>query len=266
MGWRSGLYTGVVTHRRLHGPAHGFGYPIYMHLLDLDELDAIDARLRLFGRNRRRPVAFHDADHFRDASRDIRENLRALVEADGVAWPGGRVSLLTHCRVFGYVFNPVSFYYCHAPDGRLAVIVAEVNNTFGDRHPYVLPVATAERHEASQAAGGTRYRWTAKKLMHVSPFFPIDGSYRWEFDEPGDRLRARVDVTLRGERQFTAALALTRRELSDRGIAGALLRYPLVTVKVIGAIHWEALKLWLKGAPFHSQPPYDPEAAREGVS
>ena len=233
-----------------------------MHLLDLDELDALDAGLRLFGRNRAAVVSFHDRDHFRDPSRTVSENLRAAIEREGVAWPNGRVLLLTHCRVLGYVFNPVSFYYCHRPDGRLAVIVAEVNNTFGDRHCYVLPVDAAE--PAGVAA--SRLRWRAKKVMHVSPFLPMDGSYLWELDVPAERLRVRVDVTLRAERRFTATLALRREALSDGALARMLVRYPLVTAKAIGAIHWEAVKLWRKGAPFHPQPPYDPDAARRGVA
>jgi hypothetical protein len=260
--WRSGLYSGIVTHHRLGGPAHRFGYPIYMHLLDLGEVDALDAGLRLFGRNRTAVVSFHDRDHFRDPSRTVTENLRAAVEQEGATWPGGRVLLLTHCRVLGYVFNPVSFYYCHRPDGRLAVVVAEVNNTFGDRHCYVLPVEAAD----PAGAAASRYRWRAKKLMHVSPFLPMDGSYVWELDEPGERLRVRVDVTLRRARKFTATLALRREPLSDRALSRMLVRYPLVTAKVIGAIHWEALRLWWKRAPFHSQPPYDPDAARRGVA
>jgi DUF1365 family protein len=234
-----------------------------MHLIDLDELDVLDRRLRLFGRNRWRPVAFYDRDHLDGCANGVAASLRACVEAAGHPWPGGRVTLLTHCRVFGYVFNPVSFYHCHRPDGTLDVVVAEVNNTFGDRHPYVLPVARAE---VSEGREGVRYRWLDKKLMHVSPFYPLDGSYRWDFDVPGARTRTSVDVTLRGERLFNATLVLERRELTDRSLVGALCRYPLVTAKVIAAIHWQALRLWLKGAPFRSQPPYDPETARQGVA
>jgi hypothetical protein len=254
-----------VTHQRINGPLHGFRYPIYMHLLDLDELDVLDRRLRLFGRNRWRPVSFMDRDHLDGAPRGIADSLRACIQRAGHPWPGGRVTLLTHCRVFGYVFNPVSFFHCHRPDGTLALIVAEVNNTFGDRQPYVLPVATSEV-KADTEDGATRFRWLDKKLMHVSPFYSLDGSYRWDFDVPGARTRTSVDVTLGGQRLFSATLSLARRELSDRTLAAVLLRYPLVTVKVIGAIHWEALKLWLKGAPFRSQPPHDPESARQGVA
>lgn len=262
--WRSAIYEGTLAHKRLNGPDHGFAYPVYLHLLDLDEIDAIAQRLRWFGRNRWRPVAFYDRDHLGDHGATVKDNLRAFVEASGHAWPGGRVSLLTHCRVFGYVFNPVSFFHCHRPDGELALVVAEVNNTFGDRHPYVLPVARARVREGG--AGGRRYEWLEKKVMHVSPFYSLEGSYVWDMDVPGERSVTRVDVTRRGERLFTAALSLRRRELTDAAIRRVLLRYPLMTLKVIGAIHWEALKLWWKGAPFHSQPRYDPESARQGVA
>jgi hypothetical protein len=264
MNWRSAIYAGTLTHRRLNGPDHGFAYPIYMHLLDLDEIDDIAARLRWFGRNRVRPVAFYDRDHLGAPGATVKDNLRAFVEGAGHRWPGGRVSVLTHCRVFGYVFNPVSFFYCHRPDGELGMVVAEVNNTFGDRHPYVLPVERGEVREAGKA--GPRYRWVEKKVMHVSPFYSLDGSYVWDFDVPGEASHTRVDVTLRGERLFAATLTLRRRELTDAAIRAVLVRYPLMTVKVIGAIHWEALKLWWKGAPFHSQPKYDPESARQGVA
>ena len=250
-------------HHRGEGPAHRFAYPAYLHLIDLDELPALDRTLRLFGRARRRPVAFFDRDHF-DGSGDARASLRRVVEQSGVPWPGGRVEVLTQCRVFGFVFNPVSFWFCHAPDGRLAVVVAEVNNTFGDRHPYVLPVRSAEVQHT--AAGTPRYRWTSKKLMHVSPFFSLDGSYVWECEPLGERARVCVDLTLGGRPQFTASFVGARRPLGDGAIARLLLTYPLMTAKVVAAIHWEALKLWIKGAPFRSQPPYDPDAARHGVS
>ncbi len=261
--FRSACYAGTVTHHRLQGPSHRFAYPVYMHLIDLDELPALDRALRCFGHNTRRPVAFFDRDHFSTAD-TARAGVQRVVEASGVAWPGGRVEVVTHCRVFGYVFNPVSFWYCYRPDASLAVVVAEVNNTFGDRHPYVLPIEAATSR--ATAAGTTRHRWTTKKVMHVSPFFPLDGSYTWELERPDSHLLARVDVTLGGKRTFTASFAAERRPLSDAGLVRLLATYPLVTAKVVGAIHWEALRLWVKGAPFRSQPPYDPDAARQGVS
>lgn len=275
----SALYVGTVTHHRFGAPAHTFRHPTYMHLVDLDEIDDLDRRMRLFGRNRRwRPVVFRDADHLGEPGRRVAQNLRAWLAGEGVEWPGGRVLLLTHCRVFGHVFNPVSFYYCLDPQGGLQVIVAEVNNTFGERHAYLLRAgeqADADGDPGALAAGGVapaatgaggRHVWRTKKVFHVSPFFSLDGTYRFEMDLPSDRVRARIDLTVQGRTVFTATLALERRPLDDRTLAWLLFRYPLVTLRVLAAIHWEALRLWRKGAPYRPKPPYDPEAARGGLA
>ncbi len=248
----SALYTGTVMHRRTTGPGHRFRYPVYMLLLDLDELASLDRRLRLFGYNRQRPVAFFDRDHMGDPALLARTNLERLFEQHGMEPPGGRVLLLTHCRVFGYAFSPVSFYYCYEPAGSLRAVVAEVNNTFGERHPYLLE------------ADGPRRVWLEKKVFHVSPFFPVEGSYRWEIPEPAERLRIRVDLLRSGSHWLRARLWLERRPLTDASLLRALLRYPMMTLQVISAIHWEALRLWIKGTPFWTKPPYDPEAARGG--
>jgi DUF1365 family protein len=249
---RSALYRGEVVHRRLEGPKHGFRYPVYLHLLDLDELEDLDRDLRLFGHDRPRPVAFRDSDHLGDPRRPLRANVEAFLRESGSGLRPGRIEILTHCRVFGYVFNPVSFIYCYDEGDRLAAVVAEVNNTFGERHPYLLEV------------DGESRVWVEKKVFHVSPFFPLDGSYRWEVPEPGPALRIRVDLTRGGRPALAARMSLARLPLTDASLARALLRYPLMTGQVIGAIHWEALRLWWKRAPFWTKPPYDPEAARGG--
>ena len=156
-----------------------------MLLLDLDELPDLDRRLRLFGHNRRRALAFRDRDHLGDAPGPVRDKVEALLRREGIEPPGGRILLLTHPRVFGYVFNPVSFLYCYEPRGRLLVRVAEVSNTFGDRHAYA----------------GSRPAWGDKQLMHVSPFFPMAGSYLWDLPDPGpERVEARASWTPRGIR------------------------------------------------------------------
>jgi len=268
-------------HHRLSGPRHRFVVPMAMLLADLDELPALDAALRWLGWNRARPLALHDADYL-GGTGPIVPRLRALVDARGFTWPGGPVLLLTQCRVFGYVFNPVSFFYLHDRAGALSLVVAEVANTFGERHAYVLDVASAVRsgrHRRADARGhdvaarehgadapSHTYVWTDKKVFHVSPFFSLDGTYRFALDAPGQACRVRIDLTVGGVPRLRTALALQRQPLTDRAALARLLRYPFSTMRVVAGIHWEALKLRVKGAPFFSKPPYDPEAARGGTS
>jgi DUF1365 family protein len=265
----SAIYIGDVMHRRRGGPAHGFRVPLYMLLLDLDELPRLDRRLRLFGVGRWRPVTFLDRDHLGGGATPLRDRLRALIEARGGVWPGGAVRLLTHARVFGYVFNPVSFFFCHYPDGGLALVVADVSNTFGERHAYLLDgrcetgaAAGAEGIPAREANGeAARRRWLVKKVFHVSPFKSLDGTYRFSIAPPGERADVRIALTVAGETRFAAWLRLRRRPLGDLGLLHVLVRYPLMTLQVIGAIHWQALRLWWKGARYRERPRYDPAAA-----
>jgi hypothetical protein len=255
---RSALYTGPVVHHRLAGPSHRFVATMAMLLVDLDELPALDASLRWFGWNRARPLSLHDDDYLTGTG-PIGPRLRAVVEAGGARWPGGSVRLLTQCRVFGYVFNPVSFFYIDDPAGRLSVIVADVANTFGERHPYVLDLATAQ-------PGEDGLTWTDKKVFHVSPFFSLDGTYRFVLEDPGETCRVRIDLTVGGVPQLRTALALRRSPLTDGAVLVRLVRYPFSTMRVVAGIHWEALKLRVKGASFFGKPPYDPRAARGGMS
>jgi DUF1365 family protein len=247
----SSLCVGTVTHERKGAPPHRFAYPLYMLLLDLDEIPGLDRRLRLFGHNRRRPLAFRDRDHLGGDTRPLRAKVEGCLRDEGIEPPGGRILLLTLPRVFGYVFNPVTFFYCYDRAGRLAARLAEVSNTFGDRHVYA----------------GTEGAWRDKKAMHVSPFFSLAGSYEWDLPEPdGSRVEARVDLTREGRPLLRARLTLRPEPLTDRALATALLRYPFMTLKVVGAIHLEALRLWRKGALVFPNPTYDPQAARKEVA
>jgi DUF1365 family protein len=247
----SSLCTGSLMHHRLEAPEHRFVYPLYMLLLDLDELPDLDRRLRLFGHNRSRPLGFRDGDHLGPAARPVRDKVEAFLRSQGIEPPGGRVLLLTHPRVFGYVFNPVSFFYCYEPGGALVARVAEVNNTFGDSHAYA----------------GASAAWSDKKVMHVSPFFSMAGSYAWGLPEPDpERVEARVDLTREGRTLIQARLVLRPEPLADRALARALVRYPLMTLKVAAAIHFEALRLWRRGAPVFPTPSYDPVSARKEVA
>jgi DUF1365 family protein len=251
---RSRLYVGTVAHARLTAPAHRFRYRVYYHLLDLDELDTLDKRLRLFGYRRRRPVRFLDSDHLGNPSTPTSTNVRDFLRAQGVAGPVARIEVLTQCRVLGFVFNPVSFYYCYAADASLVAIVAEVHNTFGERHCYLL--------RADQARGGNQ--WHEKKVFHVSPFLTLAGTYAFEMGVPGDRLAISIDLERGGTPVFTSRLALEARPLSDAALCGLLARYPMMPHTIVAAIHRQALALWRKGLRYYRKPPYDPEAARGG--
>lgn len=221
-----------------------------MPLLDLAELPALDRALRLFAYNRAGVVSYHDADHLKAFKGDTHERLASFFRSHGEELPKGPVRLLTHARIFGYTFNPVSFFYCHDEADVLRFVVAEVNNTFGDTHPYLL-----------KNDGGSR--WKTKKLLHVSPFFDMAGSYDWRLPAPGETLEARCDLHHGGTLSLAARLAMHRQPLTDRTLAAALLGLPFMTVRVMFGIHRQALKLWFKGATFHRAPTYDPAKAAE---
>lgn len=239
----SGLYRGLVTHHRLRPRAHRLRYRSFWLLLDLDEIDGLADRLRLFARNGFNLMAFHDLDHGEPgATAPLRSQVERRLAEAGVVADGGPIRLLTLPRLLGYVFNPLSVYYCHRRDGRLAAVIYEVNNTFGDRHAYVIPV------EAADADQG-RVRQHCGKALHVSPFLGLDMVYSFSGKAPGDALALAIEAADAEGPVLVAALAARREPLSDRTILLTALRLPFATLKVIVAIHWEALKLWLKGVP-----------------
>jgi DUF1365 family protein len=240
---KSALYTGTVMHARRAPRDNVFSYPVYMALLDLDELPRLDRTLRLFGWNRRAVTSFYDADHI---------DIRALLAENAIELRGrGSIQILTNLRVLGHVFNPVSFWWCRHDDGTVACIVAEVNNTFGERHPYVLRPG-----EGSDVRG--RVVFETDKRLHVSPFMPMDQAYTWWFSEPEERLSVRMDVHESGSPDFHATLTARRVPLTSAALRAALVRYPLMPARVLGLIHWQAFRLWLKRTPFYRKPPHVP--------
>lgn len=247
----SALYTGTLVHSRREPVDNVFRYGVCFYVLDLDELAELDRRLELFSSRGARPLTLRSRDHLGDPTRSIKENVVGFAARGGIDLDGGRVLLLTNLRVLGYVFNPVSFYYCYGRGGELACMVAEVSNTFGEMWPYLLS-------PANQVPDETHLAYRAEKRLHVSPFFGLEQEYRFFFTEPFERVHARVDVWEGGTRRLGSVLAGERRPLTDPSLARALLRYPMMTAQVTGFIHWQALKLWLKGVPFHHKPPFDP--------
>lgn len=251
---RSSIYTGRVWHVRDEAPAHAFALDAYFLHVHLDEAPLLARANPLLGFDRARPVEVRRRDHFRGPGGTLRERLVARLAQDGVAAPDGDVSVLTQARVLGQVFNPVSFWWCRRADGALHAAVAEVNNTFGDRHAYVMPAAAAARGEFGPA-------WVAKKRMHVSPFFDLEGSYRFELGEPGATLRIDAELQRAGRARLRAGFLGTRIPLTGRNLAARLLRMPLMPWAIWTRIHLRAISLWRIGARYHRRPPYDPASA-----
>jgi len=237
--------AGQVMHHRLQPWAHGFRYRLALVRLDLDELPRLSRAFTWLGIERARPLTLRAADHI------TVDDVRARVRGAGVSSHIGRMELVTSLRTFGYVFNPVSFFFCHGEHDRLLAVVCEVNNTFGQRHVYVLPA------DEGQTV------WREKKVFHVSPFFTLDGTYRFEFQISDGHLEARIDLYRGGAAQFVSRLSLDRRPLTDGALLRMLVEYPLLTLRVITAIHWQALRLLWKGATYHPVPAYSPETARQ---
>jgi DUF1365 family protein len=246
----SAIFEGRLKHRRVTPVAHEFEYRLFMMYLDLAELDDVFRGRWLWSARRRAFAQFRRGDHFGDAAEPLDECVRRRVLQATGRRPEGPIRLLTHLSYCGYCFNPVSFFYCFDRTGRdVVAIVAEVNNTpWGERRLYVLD-------ETSRIGSGRRAQFETPKAMHVSPFMAMDVGYRWRFVTADKRLIVHMQTADRGTKVFDATLTLERTEISGRSLARVLLRYPLMTLEVIAAIHWQALKLWLKGAPVYGHTP-----------
>lgn len=246
-GTGSWLYAGRVMHARLQPFHHRFTYRTFTLLLDLAELEALDGRLRLFSLDRFNLLSFFQRDHGpRDGSCLRRWVVEQMAE-HGLGWQPGRIRLLCYPRLLGYVFNPLSVYFIDDAAGRLRAILYDVRNTFGDKHGYLIEVPADHPPEAPvmQRCG---------KSFHVSPFMPPDGEYRFRLSPPDKKLSVLIRLYREGVEQLVACQTGTRQPLTDRILFLNYIRHPLMTVKVMAAIHWEAWRIWRKGAPFHRRP------------
>jgi len=238
----SAVYEGVVRHRRHVPHPHSFSYRMAQLYLDLDELDHVFDGRWFWSVGRRNVAEFRRSDYLGAANIPLAEAVRNCAEKVTGRRPGP-VRLLSHLRYGGYVFNPVSFYYCYDQGGAaLQCIIADITNTpWRERHAYVLPVEGP-------------LDWKFDKTFHVSPFMAMSREYDWHFTEPGERLSVHMNVTRDSQPEFAATLSLQRRPLNAASLRRILWRYPLMTAQVITAIHWQALRLWLKRNPVHTHP------------
>jgi DUF1365 family protein len=248
----SALYRGRVRHRRFAPRPHAFEYRLFMVYLDLAELDDVFRNRWLWSVRRPALAWLRRADYLGDPAQPLDEAVRERVERETGARPRGPIRMLTHLRYFGFCFNPVTFYYCFDARGeKVESIVAEITNTpWNERHAYVL------------TGGQARHDYRFRKSFHVSPFLGMDIDYDWRFSEPGGRLAVHMEDRAGDEKLFDATLALERQEIGAASLAAALAAFPFMTIQVIAAIYWQALRLWIKRVPFH---PHPAKLARPGV-
>lgn len=236
------LYWGKVMHARWRPVQHRFSYRVMSLLIDLDRLNEANRQSRLFGVNRAALFSFHERDHGEGRSACLSQHVRELAAERGIDLSGGRILLLCYPRLLGYVFNPLSVYFCYGASGDLALLIYEVRNTFGEMHSYVLPV--------QDARPGCTIRQSRAKEFYVSPFMEMETHYRFSISPPEQDVMVRIVQTSEQGAMFAAAFRGRRRPLTSHSLLAALFGLPFLTFKVIAAIHWEALRLWLKGAPY----------------
>ncbi len=249
------VMRGWVSHLRLTPRRHAFRYRLSMLCLDLDQLESAFAGRWLWSLERANVASFQSRDHLGGETTDLAAKIRDLVESETGKRPDGRILLLTQPRYFGYVMNPISLFLCHDQQGQLQAIVAEVHNTpWGERHPYVLPV---------QDPQATEIRIDFDKAMHVSPFMSMDIRYRLQLRRNDNDLSLGLENYQNGQRIFSANMTLTAEPMNSRSLAYALAVTPFMTGKIVAAIYWEALRLWLKRIPYIPHPGNSPAAVQQ---
>jgi DUF1365 family protein len=241
---QSTLYVGSVMHRRLRPRAHHFRYAAFWLLVDLDELPSLSSKLRLFSHNRSNLFSLHDSDHGDGTSTPLRFQAQRHLREAGIDIAGGQIKLLCMPRTFGHCFNPISIYFCHHVDGTLVALIYQVHNTFGERHSYVIPVRPQP--------GAVHQR--CRKQLHVSPFMDMALTYEFRVAIPDQRIAVGIRVGAEDGPIFNAVLVGVRKDLTDQALVRVCVRMPAITLKVIAAIHWEALRLWLKGLRYRPKP------------
>ena len=240
------LYTGTVMHRRFKPRTHRLTYRVFWCLFDLEELPRLPARLRLFSLKGFNLFGFRTADHGDGSGRPLRVQVEAHLAKAGIDLEGGAIRLLCMPRLLGFVFNPISVYYCYGRTGALKALLYQVHNTFGQRHGYLIPV---------DSKPGEALEQRCLKAFYVSPFMDMDIAYRFRVLPPDECVSLVIESSDALGPVLFASLAGERHRLTDAALLRAFLSFPLMTLKVVAGIHWEALKLWIKGMRMRPRPP-----------
>ncbi|MEJ0024086.1 MAG: DUF1365 domain-containing protein [Alphaproteobacteria bacterium] len=236
-------YAALTTHQRLAPQGHRFAYELFYLFLDIDRIAEASAGAKFLSYNRPNLFSFYDRDHGDGSGAPLRSWADNAFRNAGIELDGGKIMLLALPRVLGFVFNPLSVFFGYGPDGRLRGVLYQVRNTFGEMHVYAAP--------ANEGAS----RQSAKKAFHVSPFFAVRGKYAFSLRAPDDRLSLTVQNVVDGNVEHSATLTGVRVALTDGRLLATFLSLPFMTAGVVAAIHWQALRLWLRGARYHKKPP-----------